>query len=114
MVFENLEVVHKSFGEGTVVSTNGKYITVRFASGNKTFVYPDMFERFLTLKDGTVSDEIKEDILKSNSQKQAILAQKREENVRAMTKGIVIPGKESQSLDSEDEDNRTRTSDSEE
>ena len=58
MLLNNLEVLHKSFGKGTVVATNGHYITVKFESTQKIFVYPDIFEKFLTLADGSVSEEI--------------------------------------------------------
>ena len=94
MVFENLRVKHKSFGDGTVLSKNGNYITVSFAVGNKIFVYPDIFEKFLTLEDGSVSAEIIADLNEVNARKQSIQDKKNEENMRAMTKGIVIPGKE--------------------
>ena len=94
MLLENLEVLHKSFGKGTVVATNGNYFTVKFESAQKTFVYPDIFEKFLTLVDGTVSEEINADLAASKAQKQRELDKKNEENQRAMTRGIVIPGKE--------------------
>lgn len=113
MVLDNLHVRHKAFGEGIVVSTQGKYMTVKFGAAEKIFVYPDIFEKFLTLSDGTVSDDIKEDIRLTNVQKQAVLDKKNEENVRAMTRGIVIPGKEGAGLDSDDEESR-RASENEE
>lgn len=94
MNFLNLEVKHKSFGNGVVVAEQGKYITVKFGATQKIFVYPDAFESFLTLADGTVSDEIMADIQATKNLKQAILQKKHEENVRAMQKGIVIPGKD--------------------
>ena len=94
MVFENLQVRHKTFGLGTVVSKDGKYIKVKFDNAEKNFVYPDSFEKFLTLADGTVSDEILSDLAATNAVKEKILAAKNEENLRAMTHGIVIPGKE--------------------
>jgi len=94
MILENLEVQHKSFGAGVVVAHNGKYFTVKFASAQKTFVYPDIFEKFLTLADGSVSDEIISDLNEAKQAKQKIIDHKNEENLRAMTKGIVIPGKE--------------------
>ena len=114
MVLENLHVRHKAFGEGVVVATQGKYFTVKFSTAEKVFVYPDIFEKFLTLEDGTVSDDIKEDIRLTNVQKQAVIDRKREENVRAMTRGIVIPGKEGASLEAEDEENRRNSSENEE
>ena len=94
MVFENLKIKHKTFGDGTVKAVEGKYITASFGTLEKKFVYPDAFENFLTLDDGTVSQEILEDINRAKMAKQVIIDKKDEENRRAMTHGIVIPGKE--------------------
>lgn len=94
MVLQNVKVKHASFGLGTVISESGQYFTVQFDATKKTFVYPDIFEKFLTLEDGTVSDDIKADLKSSKMAKQKILETKHEENLRAMQKGIVIPGKE--------------------
>ena len=114
MVLENLHVKHKAFGQGIVVSTKGQYFTVKFESAEKIFVYPDIFEKFLTLEDGSVSDEIKLDLDKSKAVKQRIIDNKREENVRAMTKGIVIPGKENVDSEGEDEESSFKNKDEEE
>ena len=114
MILENLEVLHKSFGQGTIVATNGKYFTVKFESASKTFVYPDIFEKFLTLSDGTVSDQIKADLDAANALKQSIVNQKAEENERAKTHGIVIPGKEIVAGEGEDDENRMKNSELEE
>lgn len=114
MVLENLHVKHKAFGDGVIVATQGKYITVKFDTAQKTFVYPDIFERFLTLDDGTINEDIKEDIRLTNVQKQAVLDKKNEENHRAMTRGIVIPGKESVGVEPDDEDTRRANSENEE
>ncbi len=108
MILEDLQVRHKAFGEGVVVATSGKYITVRFETTEKVFVYPDIFEKFLTLSDGTVSEEIAEDLRIAKAAKQQIQDKKDEENHRAMTRGIVIPGKENANLDSEDEEYRNK------
>ena len=105
MFFENVKVMHRSFGEGVIVEHVGNYITVKFESASKKFVYPDAFEKFLTLADGTVSEEIINDINASKKAKQLIIDMKNEENLRAMTKGIVIPGKEI-TADGEDEESR--------
>ena len=114
MLLENLEVLHKSFGKGSVVSVNGKYFTVKFDSAQKTFVYPDIFEKFLTLADGSISDEIKADLDSAKAQKQIELDKKNEENLRAMTHGIVIPGKENNNIDGEDEEGRFKNTEQEE
>ena len=114
MVLENLEVKHKAFGAGRIASVNGKYILVEFDSVQKTFVYPDIFEKFLTLADGTVSEEILSDIEASNEAKRKIIEKKNEENHRAMTRGIVIPGKEFTVGDQDDEESRFKAGESEE
>ena len=114
MVLENLHVKHRSFGDGVVTSTNGKYFTVNFSAGNKTFVYPDIFEKFLTLADGTVSEEILVDLEASKAAKKKILDSKEEENVRAMTRGIVIPGKENLNSETDEEEARDKNSEMEE
>ena len=114
MISVNIEVNHKTFGRGTVLSAEGKYFTVKFDAAQKTFVYPDAFENFLTLSDGTVSEEIQLDIKDVKLKKQQIIDRKNEENLRAMTKGIVIPGKEMTSMENEEEDARFKHIESEE
>ncbi len=113
MLLDNLNVNHKKFGNGVIVSYQGKYITVKFDACEKVFVYPDAFETFLTLTDGTVSSDILADIESSKKAKQMILDRKNEENMRAMTKGIVIPGKENNG-DFEDDDNHYKPHENEE
>lgn len=110
MVFDNVKVVHKTFGEGTVTEHIGKYITVKFANAEKKFVYPDAFENFLSLAGGVVSAEITADLEQSKKAKQTIIDMKNEENFRAMTRGIVIPGKEA-SVESEDEEGKNKEND---
>ena len=113
MNLENLQVKHKSFGLGTVVSTDGKYMTIRFSIGDKNFVYPDSFEKFLTLADGSVTDEILTDLNKSRAIKQEIIDKKIQENVYSMTHGIVIPGKEI-TAENEEEEQGYKNSENEE
>jgi hypothetical protein len=114
MILENLKVKHKAFGEGVVVSTSGKYFTVKFETAEKVFVYPDIFEKFLTLSDGSVSAEINADIKIAKEAKQQIQNKKDEENLRAMTRGIVIPGKENLNSETDEEEAREKNSEAEE
>ncbi len=114
MISINLQVAHKSFGIGIIIAHEGKYITVKFDAAQKVFVYPDAFAHFLTLADGTVSDEIRADIEEAERAKQAIIDKNNEENLVAMQKGIVIPGKEGALTETEDEEGRYKTSDTEE
>ena len=94
MTLEHLSVVHRTFGEGVVVEQNGKYFKVRFRSGDKTFVYPDAFEKFLAVPEGEIGEQIRAELSSVLAARQKIADSKTEENIRAMTKGIVIPGKE--------------------
>jgi hypothetical protein len=53
-MFENCAITHTSFGPGCVLAADDHHITIRFSDENrteKTFLYPDAFERFLTLTD---------------------------------------------------------------
>ena len=94
MILENLVVRHNKFGDGSVKSFDGKYFTVAFASGDRVFVYPDAFEKFLTVADESVKEKIVSDLALSHAKKEAIRSAKAAENLRSMTHGIVIPGKE--------------------
>lgn len=114
MVLENLVVRHKTFGVGTVIATSGKYMKVKFDAGEKNFVYPDSFEKFLTLADGTVSEEIQRDLADCIAAKQVIIDKKHAENLRSMAYGIVIPGKEMSESDEEEHDHDDKGSSSEE
>ena len=104
MVLDNLAVCHKKFGPGVVIATNGNYMTIKFQDVEKVFVYPDAFEKFLTLSDGAISDEIVADLASSKNKKDAIADAKQRENLRSMTHGIVIPGKKENENEGKEED----------
>ena len=103
MIRVDLQVMHKSFGIGVITAINGQYITVKFANCEKNFVYPDAFEKFLTLADGSVSADILSDLESSKHAKAVIKEKKDLENIHSMTHGMVIPGKET-STENEDEE----------
>lgn len=107
MLSEATKVKHKVFGDGSVIAVNGKYFTAKFSDTEKIFVYPDVFEKFLTLEDGTLSDEIRSDLEALHATKKQIIEEKHKENERAMTRGIVIPGKEIQQETKEDDPRAT-------
>ena len=113
MVFENIKVTHKTFGEGVVADHDGNYINVSFGGTVKRFVYPDAFEKFLTVEDASILSAIQVDIDASKRAKQIIIDKKNEENYRAMTRGIVIPGKEA-NAENENEEDEFRTRETEE
>ncbi len=114
MISQNAEVKHSTFGIGSIVDLQGKYMKIKFASTEKTFVYPDAFEKFLTLADGTVSSDILADLAEVNKQKQAIIDKKNEEQLHTMTHGIVIPGKEPLTFETPETENRLKNTEPEE
>lgn len=56
-----LAVVHKLFGEGTVIEQAPSTITVKFPFGNKRFIIPSAFtDGFLETTDPTMKEHISE------------------------------------------------------
>jgi hypothetical protein len=51
-------VMHKSFGQGTIIECSDSYVAVQFESGIKEFVYPDAFDRYLKLVDKKAADSV--------------------------------------------------------
>ena len=85
-------VAHKAFGEGIITKWDERYVTVRFATQEKTFVYPNAFNGFMTLLDPSLMAEIQEDINTALARQNAASAHKEQERERQMRSGIVIPG----------------------
>jgi len=65
-------VRHKVFGEGRIVSVTGNYVTVRFGQEEKTFLFPDAFENFLTLENGELSERMQAYLRKRQQKKRLI------------------------------------------
>lgn len=85
-------VKHKTLGAGTVENSDGKYLTVRFSVGVKTFVYPAAFREYLTASDPALAAEIEAAIQAWDAERERAEARRREEK-RYLTRGVVIPGK---------------------
>lgn len=47
----NEKVMHKTFGEGNVIALNDLYIKINFKTGDKKFVFPDVFKNYITFID---------------------------------------------------------------
>ena len=57
--YVGLEVTHKNFGDGIVITQNGLYITVRFGSVEKRFLQPNAFiDGFLTTETTTIKENV--------------------------------------------------------
>lgn len=58
------EVEHASYGQGEIIQQEDQRIEVRFANGDesKKFLYPDAFEKFLSMNDLACRKQIEADI----------------------------------------------------
>lgn len=75
----NKEITHKVFGEGNIVGHEKSIITVDFNEDIKKFVYPDAFEKFITLNDSTTANSLKEIFMKRKIEEDALEKQREEE-----------------------------------
>ena len=51
-------VEHRKFGKGVISDFSNNIVTVSFPKGEKKFVYPDAFSRFLVLKDEEKQEKV--------------------------------------------------------
>jgi hypothetical protein len=72
------EVMHKSFGKGSIVDQDNEFVTINFDKETKKFIFPDAFGEFLKLEDETANDHLKKAIKKFEA-KQEVLEKKKEE-----------------------------------
>ena len=91
-------VIHKTLGEGKVEKADGRYLSIAFACGVKTFVYPDTFGKFLTAVDPAFAAQVESDLAAGRSEKEKSEALRREE-AKCFRSGIVIPGRAAQPED---------------
>ncbi len=92
MSLEGYLVTHKAFGEGRVLRADDRYITVRFADVEKTFVYPDAFKGFMTISDEEANAAILADLQRSD-EKNARSRENRQRQIEMQKqRGVVIPG----------------------
>lgn len=61
------KVFHNKFGKGTITSIEGKILTVNFGASIKKFVYPDVFEQFLSSTDPELSEQVNRDLQKKQA-----------------------------------------------
>ena len=61
-------VMHKTFGKGNVINYDDSYIMIKFTSGEKKFVFPDVFRKHITLIDQKAASLVKEIIEKQEEE----------------------------------------------
>ena len=91
-------VRHKTLGEGKVEKADGRYLSIAFSCGVKTFVYPDTFGKFLVAVDPAFAKQVESDLAADKSAKEKNDALRREE-AKCFRSGIVIPGRAAQTED---------------
>ena len=94
-----LKVIHKTLGIGTIIEHKNSYITVEFETKTSGFVYPDAFEKFLTLENAeeqTLAQANKQGVLDRFAEKAAHCGG----DVQLMPAGgdMVVPAKSSLGL----------------
>lgn len=62
MKLEGKAISHIKFGEGTIKESRDNYITILFSQGEKKFLYPNAFHKYLTLKDKRIQMKIDKEL----------------------------------------------------
>ena len=78
----NQIVVHKKFGEGKIISQNGKYISVSFFQKTIDFLFPDVFVSFLKCTNAALQAELEEAFATAEKEKQEAKLRAREDAQR--------------------------------
>ena len=96
----NQAVIHKTFGEGKIISIGNGYITILFAQGEKKFMYPSAFKQFLSMKDSVCTTFIQAEIstldakeAEAAEQKRLLAIQQQESALTAVTTKDSKPAK---------------------
>lgn len=71
MNLKNKKVTHDRFGSGIVVDYTSDYVVINFSTGEKKFIFPDAFDKFLKLNDKRTS-AVMEDILEEKEKEREI------------------------------------------
>lgn len=76
------QVMHKSFGKGSIVDQNDEFVTINFDNETKKFIFPDAFGQFLKLEDETANDTLKEAIVEFEEKQEELVKQREEEQAQ--------------------------------
>ncbi|MGO1468748.1 MAG: hypothetical protein ACTHW2_01865 [Tissierella sp.] len=63
------EVIHETFGKGNVVDYDDSYIQINFKSGEKKFVFPDVFIEHIEFVDKKATNVIEKEIEKKKEER---------------------------------------------
>ena len=89
-------VNHKTFGEGIIKQYDANYLVISFSQGEKKFVYPDVFESFISVNDSNIAKFINLEIEKKKrnkikqqnitNEKKNLVQQKPQQNINPVSK----------------------------
>lgn len=82
----NQKIIHKVFGEGSIVKQDDSVLTVAFKNDTKSFVYPDAFGQFITLKDQETAHIMESVISKLKSEEEELRLNEIEEKKQKLVK----------------------------
>lgn len=84
-------VRHNIFGKGIVTECSNSRITISFSAGEKKFIYPDAFIKFLTLKNRTMQMKV-QNLLDEIAavEKEKVHAEKREQEKEYLLRNMKI------------------------
>ncbi|AXH99152.1 malate synthase [Sporosarcina sp. PTS2304] len=75
----NEKVTHNVFGTGNIVEQEDAVIVVDFTDHTKKFVYPDAFEKFITLENETLAKSLEEVFVQKKEDEKVAEQQRQEE-----------------------------------
>ena len=85
----NCSVKHISWGIGTVTEQKDNYIKIIFGVGEKQFVYPDAFEKFLKCEDTNMQSQIEEE-LAMKKQQEIQKQQERQQKIEEISRTVPV------------------------
>ena len=86
-------VKHKAFGTGTITDVRGGHIIVSFETGEKTFVFPDVFSAFLSVEDEELQTYILNLLEQQAAEKELLAEQKKLEQQKQIVEISYKPTK---------------------
>ena len=96
MNLRGASVNHKTFGEGIIKQYDENYLVISFSQGEKKFVYPDVFESFISVNDSNIAEFINSEIEKKKrdkikqqditNEKRNLVQQKPQQNANPISK----------------------------
>ena len=95
MNLRGVSVNHKTFGEGIIKQYDEDHLVISFLLGEKKFVYPDVFESFISVNDSNIAEFINSEIEKKKrnkikqqditNEKRNLVQQKPQQNANPIT-----------------------------